>query len=145
MAVKKEVNEEVVAEETVTEVEEKPKKTTRTRKSTAKKEEVKSRATINKELRAKAKDIDVEVESLVKGDVFYVSKKSGEILDIGEIGEREIISLDLLLDISKKGKKLLNKYVISLVDVYSDDYTLDDILELLDLKELYVLDEMTIN
>lgn len=148
MTIKKDEVIEEVVETTEEVIEEKPKKTTRGRKATTKEEtkkEVKSRATINKELRAKAKDIDVEVESLVKGDVFYVSKKTGEVLEINEVGDREIISLDLLIDISKRGKKFLNKFIIGVVDVYSDDYTLEDILELLDIKDKYIFKEMSIS
>lgn len=113
-------------------------KKTSTRKAT------KSRATINKELRMKAKDIDVEVESLVNGDVFYESRKTGEILEINEIGGKEIISLDLLLDINKRCKKLLRNLVISIVDIYTDDYKVEDILELLDLKDIYILETMNL-
>lgn len=130
---------EKIEETKAVETESTPKKTTRTRKTTTK-----TRATINKELRMKAKDIDVEVESLAVGVIFYESKKTGEILDLNEAGMREVVSLDLLIDMSKKSKSLLTKLVIGIVDVFSDDYKASDVVELLGLKDCYIFDEMNI-
>ena len=136
---------EKIEETKAVETESTPKKTTRTKKTTTKTiSSKKTKATINKELRMKAKDIDVEVESLAVGVVFYESKKTGEMLDLNEAGMREVVSLDLLIDMSKKSKSLLTKLVIGIVDVFSDDYTVEDVVELLGLKDCYVFDEMNI-
>ena len=135
---------EEIKETDNTETQKETTKKTRTKKTIQTKKEVKSKSTINKELRANAKDIDVEVQSLVKGEVFYCSRKTGEILELSEIGDREIISLDLLMDISKRCKKLLSNLVISISDIYSEDYKLEDIIEFFGLKDLYSFKEMTL-
>ncbi|WP_300449286.1 hypothetical protein [Fusobacterium sp.] len=125
-------------------------KTTTTKpKTTAKAEGTKtskkSRATIEKELKRNAKDIDVEVTSLIGGDVIYKSERNDlDRLLIEGVGGTTVVSLALLIDISRRKDNLLSSLSLAVTEIFDDEYEIDDILQLLKIKDLYIFDEMTI-
>lgn len=124
-------------------------KTTTTKPKTTVKEEVKatkkSRATIEKELKKNAKDIDVEVTSLIGGDVIYKSERNDlDRLSIEGVGGSTVVSLALLIDMARKKNNLLSNLSLAITEVFDDDYEVEDILQLLKIKDLYIFDEMTI-
>lgn len=134
---------EEIKETVTTENKKETKKTTTKRKTT--KKETKSKATVNKELRKYAKDIDVEVQSLVAGELFYVSNKTNEILELEETGDTDVVSLELLIEMSKKSKTLLKGLYLVILDVYNNEekgeFTVDDVLSFLGIEDSYVLKE----
>lgn len=129
--------------------EEVKKKTNRGRKptKTTNIQEVKSKskATVEKELKKYAKDIDVEITSLIGGDIIYKSERNDlDNISIDGVGGTTVVSLALLIDMCKKKENLLSNLSIAIKEVYNDEYKLDDILELLKVKDLYIFEEMTI-
>lgn len=123
--------------------------TTTKPKTTAKAEGTKtskkSRATIEKELKRNAKDIDVEVTSLIGGDVIYKSERNDlDRLLIEGVGGTTVVSLALLIDISRRKDNLLSSLSLAVTEIFDDEYEIDDILQLLKIKDLYIFDEMTI-
>lgn len=129
--------------------EEVKKKTNRGRKSTkttnVQEVKSKSKATVEKELKKYAKDIDVEITSLIGGDIIYKSERNDlDNISIDGVGGTTVVSLALLIDMCKKKENLLSNLSIAIKEVYNDEYKLDDILELLKVKDLYIFEEMTI-
>ena len=148
-------NKETLVEEKETDTKETTKrkstrKTTITKPKTTAKAEVtktskKSRATIEKELKRNAKDIDVEVTSLIGGDVIYKSERNDlDRLLIEGVGGTAVVSLALLIDISRRKDNLLSSLSLAVTEIFDDEYEIDDILQLLKIKDLYIFDEMTI-
>lgn len=143
-------NKETLVEEKETTKRKSTRKTTTTKpKTTAKAEGTKtskkSRATIEKELKRNAKDIDVEVTSLIGGDVIYKSERNDlDRLLIEGVGGTTVVSLALLIDISRRKDNLLSSLSLAVTEIFDDEYEIDDILQLLKIKDLYIFDEMTI-
>lgn len=125
-------------------VEEKKATTTRKRntKTTTK---TKNTVSIKRELRKNAKDISLEVSSLVNGDVLFIPKKNDlGALTMGDRDSTDEVSLALLVEMKKEARGLLEKLVITVTDVYSDEYKLNDIIDFLELKDLYEFEDMSI-
>ena len=96
---------------------------------------------IKNELKKNAKNIEVEVMNITGGAIFYNLK--GEILDIEYPGDTEVVSLSFLDSIKRKG--LLNTLDISVVDVYDDAYTVEDVIMYLGISKLYELCDMKLD
>lgn len=138
---KNKITEKVVEESKTT----KP-KTTKTRTTRTKKTTAKSKATIFKELKKNAKDIDVEVVSLVGGDVIYKSQRNDlDVILIEGVGGSTIVSLATIIDACKKTENLFSTLALAITDIMTDDYSKEDILEMLKIKDLYIFDEMVID
>lgn len=106
-------------------------------KPTKKTDKRKSKSVIRKELKKISKDVDVEVLNISNGAVIYSCKKTNETLTLDFTGDTSIVSLDFLMNMKNKG--LLENLIIAVIDVFDeeDKYTIDDILLVLDLEDLY--------
>lgn len=104
-------------------------------------EKKKSLSEIRKELKKQARDIDIEIMNISNGGVIY--QKGNVYIDLDHIGDTTIISLEELMTL--KGKDLLDKLFISIIDVYSSDFELKDIIDVLGLTKSYKYCDMTIN
>lgn len=92
----------------------------------------KSKAEIFRNLKKNASNIDIEIMNLTNGSFNYVNGYDS--IRIEYPGETAIVGLDLL--IKMKNSPSLNKLFISVVDVYSDEYTVENILDILDLLKI---------
>ena len=54
-----------------------------------------------------------------------------------EPGESVIVSLEELYEVKQKAKKCFSNHFIILTDVYSEEYTMEDVMEYLGLNSLY--------
>lgn len=104
----------------------------------------KSRATINKELKAKAKDIDVEIENVTNANIFLKEKRSGEIIDLQETGDRAIISLDTLINLKNQYRDIFESLAVVLVDIYNNSYTKEDVLNLIGINDFYEIKDLSL-
>lgn len=111
---RKEVKEEVVNEEKV-EI----------------KEVKKTKRQIVAELNKAKKDIDVEIMNVSSGLVSFFNKLGYAIFDL-QPSETAIVSLEDMMEVCKC-KSYFRKGLIIITDVYSDDYSLDDIFMFLKL------------
>lgn len=93
----------------------------------------KSKAEIVRALKRDASKIDVEVMNLTNGSFIY--ENGYDSIRMNEPGETAIIGLDLLLKM--KNSPCIKKLFISIVDVYNEEYELEDILDMLDLTKMY--------
>lgn len=99
-------------------------------------EVVKTKADIRKDLRKRARDIEVEVLNMTNGEFFYKCRKTKEELNLMERGNSDIVTLDFLLNMKNQHRALLERLDLVIIDVY-DDFDLSDILEYLGLSKIY--------
>ena len=132
MATKKDATVEKVVKKT----------TTKKVKEEVKNEEVvvadatKTKSDIRKDLRKRARDIEVEVLNMTNGEFFYKCRKTKEELNLMERGNSDIVTLDFLLNMKNQHRALLERLDLVIIDVY-DDFELSDILEYLGLSKIY--------
>ncbi len=110
-------------------------KTNLSKETVEKTEKVKkrTRAEIMRELKREASKIDVEVMNLTNGSFIY--ENGYDSIRMNEPGETAIVGLDLLLKM--KNSPTMRKLFLSVVDVYSEEYELEDVLNILDLTRIY--------
>ncbi|MCC0783618.1 hypothetical protein IR152_11105 [Clostridioides sp. ES-S-0108-01] len=97
---------------------------------------------LRSELRKLKDEIEVEIMNLDTGTVLYRDRDERLIFEMNKAGEKTFILLSDLYEISNKHRGYFENYLITIVDVDSDDYTIEDILEYLNLKDIYeYLDE----
>ena len=124
------------------------KKITKTRKTTKKATPKKDLVKKN-ELKKKSREIEVEVMNVTDGAVYYRDREGNE-LDIEYTGDTEVVSLKFL---EKAKRDILEKLYVTIVDVYDEDYTVEDVISYLGLNKLYceknltleVIDDILIN
>ena len=96
----------------------------------------KTKSDIRKDLRKRARDIEVEVLNMTNGEFFYKCRKTKEELNLMERGNSDIVTLDFLLNMKNQHRALLERLDLVIIDVY-DDFELSDILEYLGLSKIY--------
>ena len=99
-------------------------------------EVVRTKADIRKDIRKRARDIEVEVLNMTNGEFFYKCRKTKEELNLMERGNSDIVTLDFLLNMKNQHRALLERLDLVIIDVY-DDFELSDILEYLGLSKIY--------
>ena len=81
--------------------------------------------------------IEVEIVNLNSGETYYRDKEGREIFRLKQPSDRTFVLLSDLYDISVKHNGYFKNHLIAITDVISDEYDLEDILEYLNLKEIY--------
>lgn len=104
-----------------------------------------SKKSVNKkELRQRAKEIEVEVLNMTNGEFFYKCKKTLEELSLAEKGDSDVVSLDFLLTMKNQHRSLLERLDLVVVDCYGD-YELSDVLDYLGLNKIYEYENLDID
>lgn len=112
-----------------------------TKKDTTVKKAVKNEKTklspreIRREL--KSKNVEVEIINLTSSKLVYTCPKTHTEIIFEECGDSETVDLDLLVTMKNKHKKFFSRHYITIVDVYSEDYTIEDILTYLGVDKFY--------
>lgn len=112
-------------------VNEKPKK------KTAKKKKKKKTKTF-KDIKKAMENTEVLIANNDDAMFFYRCPKTGVEVDLREYGDTEIVEAEVLYTM-KNSKKIFNKYLIIILDVYSDDddITIEDVYAYLGIDKLY--------
>ena len=119
------------------------KKVTEVESKVEKKVEVKSRATTRKEL---AKKIDKNSEILVmnncRGGFIYHCPKTHEVIDLGERGDTQVITVETLIHMKNTAKRILEKYWLLVIDVLDEEFTVEELFKYTGLEKYgeYMLD-----
>ena len=133
----------------VKEVKKTTKKTTRAKKVETPKvekvvepiiEEVVERKTyrqLRNELRTLKDHIEVEIVNLNAGETYYRDKDGREVFRLSKPSDKEYITLADAYDMANRYSGYFTNHIIAITDVVSDEYDLEDILEYLNLKEIY--------
>lgn len=113
--------------------------TTKAKTTTVAKTKIASR----KEL---AKKIDKNSEILVmnncRGGFIYHCSKTHEVIDLGERGDTQAITVETLIHMKNTSKKILEKYWLLVIDVLDEDFTVEELLAYAGLEKYgeYMLD-----
>ena len=105
-------------------------------------EETKPRKTLKElrnEFRKKKYDIEVEILNLNSCATSCRGRDGRIIFDFQRSGDREFITLDDALEIASRYKGFFEKHLIAIIDVdcNEDEYDLEDIINYLNLGEIY--------
>lgn len=100
------------------------------------KEVKKSRKQIASELRRNMGSIDVEILNISDMRVSHANKMGVFYFQL-EPNESVIISLEEIYEVKTKAKKCFTEHMIIITDVFSDDYSLEDIMAFLGLDNVY--------
>ena len=105
-------------------------------------EEIRSRKTLKElrqEFRKKKYEIEVEILNLNPYPTSCRDRNGRIIFDFGRSGDREFITLDDALEIATRYRKFFEKHSIAIIDVdcAEDEYDLEDIINYLNLGEMY--------
>lgn len=99
--------------------------------------ERKSYRELRKELRNKKNDIEVEILNINSGGTSCRDRFGRVLFDFDFYGEREFVLLADLYEVATKYKNFFLKHQIVIIDVDSDEYDIDDMIEFLGLNEIY--------
>lgn len=103
-------------------------------------EEVVERKTyrqLRNELRTLKDHIEVEIVNLNAGETYYRDKDGREVFRLTKPSDKEYILLADVYDMANRHSGYFSDHIIAITDVVSDEYDLEDILEYLNLKEIY--------
>ncbi|HBG2921431.1 TPA: hypothetical protein KPW58_000001, partial [Clostridioides difficile] len=78
---------------------------------------------LRSELRKLKDEIEVEIMNLDTGTVLYRDRDERLIFEMNKAGEKTFILLSDLYEISNKHRGYFENYLITIIDVDSDDYT----------------------
>ncbi|NJJ37490.1 hypothetical protein GSQ51_19715, partial [Clostridioides difficile] len=78
---------------------------------------------LRNELRKLKDEIEVEIMNLDTGTVLYRDRDERLVFEMNKVGEKTFIILSDLYEISNKHRGYFENYLITIVDVDSDDYT----------------------
>lgn len=104
------------------------------------KEEIKPQKTqrqLRTELRHKKNEIEVEILNMNSGGTVCRDRNGRVIFELENYGDREFIVLADLYDVASRHKGFFEKHLISIIDVDSDEYGIEEIIEYLGLNEIY--------
>ena len=107
-----------------------------------KKENTQSLRELRQELK-KRKSLEVDIMSLTTGEIFYECPKTRYKFNLSQVGARESIELDMLTTLANRNRGFFENHLITIVDFEDEDFTVDDIVEYLGLKDIYTEIENT--
>lgn len=113
----------------------KPKKKKTTPKIEVK-EVKRNKKQIASELRRNMGSIDIEILNISDMKVSYANKMGVFYFQL-EANESMVISLEEVYEVKSKAKKCFTEHMIIITEVYSDEYTLEDIMTYLGLDSVY--------
>ncbi len=99
--------------------------------------ERKSYRQLRNELRGLKDHIEIEIVNLNAGETFYRDKDGREVFRLLKPSDKEYVSLADIYDMANRHSGYFSDHIIAITDVISDEYDLEDILEYLNLKEIY--------
>ena len=82
-------------------------------------------------------DTEIIVMNNVKGSFFYRSQGDGLVLDLDHFGDEEYVTFGDLKKMMKRKRVILEKLKLIIVDVDSEEYTVDDVVAALRLTDTY--------
>ena len=103
-------------------------------------EEVVERKTyrqLRNELRTLKDHIEVEIINLNAGETYYRDRDGREVFRLSKPSDKEYVMLADVYDMANRHSGYFSDHIIAITDVISDEYDLEDILEYLNLKEIY--------
>ena len=103
-------------------------------------EEVVERKTyrqLRNELRTLKDHIEVEIVNLNAGETYYRDRDGREVFRLSKPSDKEYVLLADIYDMANRHSGYFSDHIIAITDVISDEYDLEDILEYLNLKEIY--------
>lgn len=85
----------------------------------------------------KRKSLEVDIVSLSTGEIFYECPKTRYKFNLNKLGAKESIELDILTTLANRNRGFFESHLITIVDFEDDEFTVDDIVEYLGLKDIY--------
>lgn len=98
-------------------------------------EKKKSFRELRKELRVKKEEIEVEILNLHCGGTNCRDRSGRLLFDLSKYGDREFITLADLYEVASRNREFFEKHLIAIIDVDSDEYSIEDIIEFVGLNE----------
>lgn len=96
----------------------------------------KTKSQILNALKTKEDEINVEILNIGVGNAAFMNKMGVSYFDL-DMGESEILSLKLAKEICSKSMSFFRKYVITISNVFTDEFTIDEVLMYLGLDKIY--------
>lgn len=97
----------------------------------------KSQRELRTELRHKKNELEVEILNMNSGGTVCRDRNGRIVFELENYGDREFIMLADLYDVASRHKGFFEKHLISIIDVDSDEYGIEEIIEYLGLNEIY--------
>ncbi|MGL5191664.1 MAG: hypothetical protein ACRC7S_18645 [Cetobacterium sp.] len=97
----------------------------------------KSKRELRNELKKLKHEIEVEIVSLSTGRVSYTNREGDIIFDLNQFGDKEMIDLEELYRVASKHKNYFERHYIAITDIDNDDYEIEDILDFLNVRDVY--------
>lgn len=97
----------------------------------------KTKRELRSELKKLKNEIEVEVINLSTGRVCYTNREGETVFDLNKFGEREMVELEEMYRLAGKNKGYFARHYIAIGDIDNDDYEIEDILDFLNVKDVY--------
>lgn len=85
----------------------------------------------------KRKSLEVEIMNLTTGEVFYECPKTRYKFNLSKLGAKENLELDILTTLANRSRDLFETHSLAIVDFEDDEYTAEDLIEYLGLRDIY--------
>lgn len=85
----------------------------------------------------KRKSMEVDIINLSTGEIFYECPKTRYKFTLSKLGSKESIELDVLTTLANRNRGFFESHLITIVDFEDEDFTAEDIVEYLGLKDIY--------
>jgi hypothetical protein len=98
-----------------------------------------------KELRDKFRKGNIEIQvmcNLTNCNYIYIDNKSGNIYRFERFGQVDFMPFDDLYTMSRFSRKHLEKYWIIITEVLDDELTIEDLIQVLGIQDVYSNEEM---
>lgn len=96
----------------------------------------KTKSQILNALKTKEDEINIEILNIGVGNAAYLNKMGISYFDL-DMGESEILSLKLVKEICSKSISFFKDYVITISNVFTDEFSIDEVLMYLGLDKVY--------
>lgn len=96
----------------------------------------KTKRQLELEIRKNKNDIELEILNISTGRCSYANGYGKYYFNL-ESGQSKTLTLDEIQEVCFDAKSFFTDYELVIVDVYSEEYTLDNILDYLSLSEIY--------
>lgn len=98
-----------------------------------------------KDIRDKFRKSNIEIQimcNLTNYNYIYEDNKSGNIYKFDKFGQTDFISFDDLYTMSRFSRTHLEKYWIIITEVLDEELTIEDLIEVLQIQDIYSNEEM---
>lgn len=85
----------------------------------------------------KLKASEVEIMNLSTGEIVHECPKTRYKINLNGIGAKDTVELDIITTLANRNRKMFENHAIVITDFEEEDYSVEEIIEFLGIKDIY--------